>query len=144
MTIRTWDAPDVDPARWLRGATSSGDPLFPAVRAVLAELEQRRAAGRAPVLGEVADEREQQDKKWGEQNHPDGTGGTDAAWLAGVLRKYCDDTHRADVGTWASILAEEVGEAFAESDPTALRTELIQVAAVAASWVEAIDRRVSR
>ena len=33
-----------------------------------------------------------------------------------------------------------VGEAFAESDPDKLRTELIQVAAVAVAWIESIDR----
>jgi hypothetical protein len=41
------------------------------------------------------------------------------------------------------ILREEVYEAFAEEDPAALRTELIQVAAVAATWVDAIDRRAA-
>ncbi|TIH26025.1 NUDIX hydrolase, partial [Subtercola vilae] len=42
---------------------------------------------------------------------------------------------------WQDILLEEVFEAFAESDTSKLRTELIQVAAVAQQWVEAIDRR---
>lgn len=46
--------------------------------------------------------------------------------------------------TWWHILREEVLEAAAESDPEALRAELIQVAAVAMKWAEAIDRRARR
>lgn len=42
---------------------------------------------------------------------------------------------------WRTILAEEVYEAFAETDPARLRHELVQVAAVAAAWVEDIDSR---
>ncbi len=44
---------------------------------------------------------------------------------------------------WKTILLEEVAEAFAENDPATLRRELVQVAAVAAAWIEAIDRRAS-
>lgn len=43
--------------------------------------------------------------------------------------------------TFRDILACEVAEAFAEEDPARLRAELIQVAAVAVQWVEAIDAR---
>ncbi len=39
------------------------------------------------------------------------------------------------------ILLEEVHEALAEDDPTRLRAELLQVAAVAVCWVEAIEQR---
>ena len=35
---------------------------------------------------------------------------------------------------------EEVAEAFEEHDPARLRSELVQVAAVAVAWVEKIDR----
>lgn len=43
---------------------------------------------------------------------------------------------------WADILLEEVCEANEEDqDPAALRAELIQVAAVAMRWVDAIDHR---
>lgn len=75
------------------------------------------------VLYEVGRERRRQDEKWGEQNH--------------------DDLF------WLGILGEEFGEvskAIIEGGPfgpTLLRNELIQVAAVAVSWVEAIDRRRS-
>ncbi len=104
---------------------------------------------RAHVLDDIVVERERQDEKWGEQNHPDGTG-------PGVLfLRNPDMTHaEAEVifGTrcrtntpaednWRDILMEEVAEAFAEDDPFKLRKELVQVAAVAAQWIEAIDRR---
>ncbi|MFI1165600.1 hypothetical protein ACH4UM_18790 [Streptomyces sp. NPDC020801] len=38
-------------------------------------------------------------------------------------------------------VAEEALEALAEDDPGKLRAELVQVAAVAVAWIEAIDRR---
>ncbi len=76
------------------------------------------------VLFEVAVERQKQDEKWGEQNHPP-----------------------AD---WLMILGEEVGEAnraalearfeVPDSDITYYRDELIQVAAVAVAAIESLDR----
>lgn len=90
-----------------------------------------RALLRSAVIFDVVDERDRQDAKWGEQNHGD------AIWLA--------------------VLIEEVGEAAREIlearpvvgyvDPippiatALLRAELVQVAAVAVAWIEAIDRR---
>ena len=79
------------------------------------------------VLAEVRAERERQDAKWGEQN--------------------CHDFE------WVSILAEEFGEAAQAAneanftsgnrrgDWSHLRSELVQVAAVAVAWIECIDRR---
>lgn len=81
----------------------------------------------AGVLAEVQAERTRQDERWGEQNGHD--------------------------FEWVSILTEEVGESaqaaneanFKSSktrgDFTHLREELVQVAAVAVAWIEAIDRR---
>ena len=101
-----------------------------------------RAARRAitRVLEQVRGERTRQHVKWGEQNHPDGTGEQYASHASGA-RTECDREHRAGRGTWRHILLEEVWEAMAEADPAKLRTELVQVAAVATAWVEAIDRR---
>jgi hypothetical protein len=92
------------------------------------------------VLAEVERERGQQDEKWGEQNHADGTG-EDYAELAEAARAQCDSAARVGAVTWRHILLEEVCEAAAEADPRKLREELLQVAAVAVAWVEAIDRR---
>lgn len=102
----------------------------------------KQAATRA-VLDELASERRRQDDKWGEQNHPDGTGGLQQALEADKAREGCKAAFKHGSGTWMHVLIEEVFEAFAESDPAKLRVELIQVAAVAVAWAEAIDRHTS-
>lgn len=102
------------------------------------------------VLDDVVREREAQDVRWGEQNHPDhpaaGAGYPHLVeWrtLVSLLESTAHESMKAGPVTWAAILAEEVGEALQEDDPVKLRAELVQVAAVAAAWVEAIDRRTS-
>ena len=90
---------------------------------------------------QIEAERLAQDRKWGEQNHPDGTGTDRFKMVADYARLVCERSHAAGTGTWAHILLEEVCEAFAESDPQKLRTELIQAIAVATAWIEAIERR---
>ena len=80
---------------------------------------------RDSVLEDVSDERDRQDEKWGVQNHLD--------------------------LTWNAIIMEELGEAAQEvltqqfgvmgKGHGDLREELVQVAAVAVAWIEAIDRR---
>jgi hypothetical protein len=103
----------------------------------------------ATVLDEVAAERARQDFVFSEQNHEDGTG----PWVKNpdrmsnmedqrdIARADCQEAAKDGSLTWMLILREEFYEAFAEADPAALRAELIQVAAVAVAWVEAIDRR---
>ena len=103
------------------------------------------------VLLEVADERVRQTAKWGQQDHPNGTGPSklpmpygSGSWTAAVaalhLKLTTESASQAGLCTWLHILREEVFEAFAEKDAAKLRAELIQVAAVAVQWVEAIDR----
>lgn len=108
----------------------------------------------AAVAREIIQERVRQDAKWGVQNHPDGTGPyrrilkgaginldlRTGAELANIFRAKCQANGPND-DNWRDILLEEVFEAMAEEDQDRLRTELIQVAAVAVSWVECIDRR---
>ena len=95
---------------------------------------------RAAILARIDAECERQHNKWGEQNHPDGT---DALWTEQANRAKAAYDRAAKAGklTWLIILREEMFEAFAETDPEALTTELEQVAAVATSWVAAIERR---
>jgi len=114
------------------------------------------------AVGDVVDERARQDVKWGQQNHPDGTGRTSTplnrivhngpisstsgsrSWAIGLsllAKAATDKAAKEGTVSWADILLEEVFEALAESDPEKLRTELIQTAAVATQWAEAIDRR---
>lgn len=113
----------------------------------------------ASVLGDVDSERLRQHAKWGEQNHPDGTGPhiTPVAEIArgkgnaivnrhyafGLALQAKSATDRAAAEgrvTYRDILFEEVFEAIAEDDPAKLEAELIQVAAVACAWVEKIRR----
>ena len=93
------------------------------------------------VLADVAAERAAQDATWGFREHPDGTGPEYAAEADRAKRAVAD----AGGGlTWRHILHEEVLEAFAEDDPERLRAELIQVAAVAVKWAQALDLRARR
>jgi hypothetical protein len=98
---------------------------------------------RAAVLAEVAAERARQDNRWGEQNHPDGTGEPGSDSIAAAAQLLCQGAAVSGHLDWLHILREEVAEAFAESDPARLRAELVQVAAVATAWIEAIDRRAA-
>jgi hypothetical protein len=91
----------------------------------------------AEVIAEV----DRQYELWGEQNHPDGTALPGDNELAEDAKRLADMFANSGHLTWRDILQEEVREAFAESDPVTLREELVQVAAVAVSWVNAIDRR---
>jgi hypothetical protein len=95
------------------------------------------------VLEEVAQERRSQDAKWGEQNHADGTGSLMEKQISNTARQMTDLHARTGQLTWKDILNEEFYEAMAEDDPTKLRVELIQVAAVASAWAEAIGRRLA-
>lgn len=76
------------------------------------------------IIDNIATERDSQDSRWGDQSHhPD--------------------------STWSDILGEEMGEVckarlhneFGGDHAGTLREELVQVAAVAVAWIEAIDKR---
>ena len=115
--------------------------------------QTRRAAVDAVLM-----ERDRQDMRWGEQNHPivsiDAQRGyvapeVEAARLllpsAAMARTACNREHKACRGTYAHILIEEVAELVEAaaihgdaSDET--RAEAVQVAAVALAIVERIDR----
>lgn len=98
---------------------------------------------RLDVLADVNAERDRQETKWGEQNHPDGTGGPLLVAAAIEARRRCESASSEGRLTYGHILAEEAAEAFAESDKAALRKELVQVAAVAVAWVEKLDREAA-
>ena len=112
------------------------------------------------LLQAVADEQARQVEKWGEQNHPDislylpkDTDPERVAQSSDRIResyaRSAEDTKRTNdriveadqILGWDTILLEEVYEALEEADPEKLIVELIQVAAVALSYVEAIERR---
>lgn len=109
------------------------------------------------VLGEVFNERLRQFEKWGEQNHPDvypdlkdcGGGYICSSMGLPKAEKVREAYAKAEAEggmNWLLILLEELCEAAEETgdshrDPTHLRKELVQVAAVAVAWVESLDRR---
>ena len=112
------------------------------------------------ITAEIQAERARQDIKWGEQNHRSGTGEqvpflpgrlvphpagshvlTTMGTLAYLSREACQAANEEGGDTYAKIMLEEVFEAMAEDDEQRVRAELIQCAAVAVAWVEAIDRR---
>lgn len=95
------------------------------------------------VLADIAAERLRQDEKFPDQHLPNGTQAN--LYNATVARQKQDMTQaKADRGTvtWLDVLVEEVAEATAEHEPTPLREELIQVAAVCVRWIEDIESRV--
>jgi hypothetical protein len=94
------------------------------------------------VLDDVWEERARQHAKWGEQNLPDGTrNGGSRLVLREQARNACERAARENRLTYAHVLEEEFYEVLCEEDLDSLRTELVQLAAVAVQWVEAIDRR---
>lgn len=108
------------------------------------------------ILIDISHERTSQFAKWGQQDHPDSFSNypladytshryMTAAELADRAKENNDaDGDRGDVN-WQNILLEEVFETLEAAQrarhPDHLRAELVQVAAVAVAWVEAIDRR---
>lgn len=98
------------------------------------------------VLLEVETERKAQDKRWGEQNHPQQGGNAPDkgiahyAELADQWKAFNDARVAAGTLGFDSILLEEVYEALGETDTALRREELLQVAAVAVCAIEALDR----
>lgn len=88
-------------------------------------------------------ERQRQIAKWGDMSYyPDGTGRPGDEHLANYFRTVCQANGRAG-DNWRDIAAEEVAEAFAETDPDRLETELVQAAAVLQAWFHHLRLRRS-
>lgn len=106
-----------------------------------AQLPPERLAAFQTFCREVWAECDRQWAKWGDQRHPDGT---DRIYFAPRANQYRDSAQAsAELGevTWTDILLEEAFEAFAEEQPAPLRAELVQSAAVIASWLADMNRR---
>ncbi len=89
-------------------------------------------------------ERARQDEKFGEQNLPNGTGSAGWGIQSDLAKHNCDRAMKQGLHTWRHVLTEEVYEAFAETDETKLKAELIQVAAVCKAWIQCIERAESK
>lgn len=111
---------------------------------------------RGKILGEVSNERDEQDLKWGKQNHPDlSPYFGDMRYLPAIAGYYgiptveqarnnCEAEHRRGEGSWFSIHIEELAEAMEAAvagDTVSLRKELVQLAATVTAHIEHIDRR---
>lgn len=109
------------------------------------------------VLIEVREERARQFVRYGlNDDLEDGTG-PDVSWFGmehdpneaisardievAFRSDYVAHEQRTGHPTWMNLVREEVAEAFMENDPVRLREELLQVAALAVSWIEKIDTR---
>lgn len=71
--------------------------------------------------------------------------GTRKALVEVLRERVAQEDHKQGTGDYLGILHEEFLEAQVEAlkgNKTALRTELIQVAAVAVAWVEKLDREL--
>lgn len=127
----------------------------------MSEPIQVTSARRIHALFEVGAEMERQIDKWGVQEHPswkyadvfmlrNALGVTQTMPLTEHAKQVCDVRMNPLVGidvSWQDILNEEFLEARDEAikgDLISLREELIQVAAVALSWVGSIDRETNR
>jgi len=119
----------------------------------------KATAAMRSALDAVIAERQRQDAKWGEQNHPmlrlaarrafvayDVAANTALLPTAARAREHCNHEHRSGDGSYVSILVEEVSEFFeacyahGETSDEA-RAEMVQVAAVALAMLECIDRK---
>jgi hypothetical protein len=135
---------DLDAARRSAIAEASVEEL-------IGELVRRGrwTLGDRDVLNEVRGERYRQDARFGVQDHPDVPQMAlrplrlQLGMLPSADLKELIDRLKATGGLyWLALLLEEVAEAGeAAWDPVELRRELVQVAAVAVAWIEAIDRR---
>ena len=94
------------------------------------------------IAAEIAAERRRQVTRWGRQDHPSiGPVGTEPFVPVARQWKALNDARmESGAHSWDAILLEEVFEALVEVDPVRRRAELVQVAAVAAAEIEAIDR----
>lgn len=98
---------------------------------------------REKIYSEIDNERQRQDTKWGEQNHPilnPLKRMVNNKKAADWFRHGCDKAAKDGTISFQHILLEEVYEVFAEDDSAKQRAELIQVAAVAIQMIERIDR----
>lgn len=125
-----------------------------------AESDAKAAAyqRRNGVFEAIRKERRQQDKKWGEQNHPsirpilanrEPFDGDLVCADLGILsedhaKAVCESHAKHGTITWAHIAIEELSEAVSCADDATRRRELVQLAAVVAAWIECIDRRSTK
>lgn len=117
---------------------------------------------RVRLMDEVMEEMKRQDIKWGPgRDYPDINPNIDVIPFEDALdrlwniaehydipteedaKSHCEFHFKCGEGSWSDILIEEVCEVVFAGSETHRREELVQVMAVCAQWVEAIDRRLN-
>lgn len=105
------------------------------------------------VLEEVFEERSRQVDRYGHNDDLADGSGPETRWLLPYTSdsaQAVESALRADYEgfedetgkpTWVHLLREELAEVFAEDDSDRLQEELVQVAALAVSWVESLRGR---
>ncbi len=98
-----------------------------------------------PLFAAIQREQDRQIAKWGVQDHPSFDANAikeERVTLCNTLKGMVDASARRGTLVWEEIMSEEVAEAFCEMDNDEnLKAELIQIAAVALSWIESINRK---
>ena len=109
------------------------------------------------IFEEIRIERQKQNDKWGEQNHPclDETllkrqGGCTTQRMCQEYeipseeraKQLCETNFKRGTGTYAHIAIEEMSEVISAFDTQKRRGELIQLTAVCVAWIEKIDRNI--
>jgi hypothetical protein len=100
----------------------------------------------SPVFTEILKERINQNKKWGEQNHPM-LADFEINWFPTYS---CLETtlincriRLEENKSWFDILLEEFLEAFLEVDIEKQQEKMIQVAAVSVAMIEYLDKKIT-
>lgn len=93
------------------------------------------------LTDDVWAERRRQLKKRGVQERASGHSAAVFGEHEAIARRAYEEALAAGKLTWLHILNEEVMEAFAADTVEHCREELVQVMAVAASWILDLDRR---
>jgi hypothetical protein len=140
----------------------TNDALGEPVCAVHGGFWQESGCLTRAVLEDVAAHRQFQFENYGPNRDVEDGVGPDVDWLApvvseftagdgslsaraieGLFRQEWDYDVNPDPAerTWMRMLREEVAETFASDNAIGLEAELIQVAALAVSWVEKIRER---
>lgn len=115
------------------------------------------ANSREQIVKAISNEMWRQVQKWGVQQHPQYKNADVFAHNSDYItteraKELCDMRLGVDECSWQDILNEEVLEArdeaiklaYGHGNPQDLRDELIQVAAVAGSAIQSLDREFNR
>lgn len=101
---------------------------------------EEMAVAASKFFGELYAERRKQLAKFGHQSY-DWPGGGFFIGARDQAKVTCEAADKAGRVNWIHIITEEFYEACAETDPVALRAELIQLAAVALAAVQDLDAK---